>query len=358
MKEIFKGLKVLELANVLAGPATGLFFAELGAQVQKVENKTTGGDITRKWKLAAEDKDASFSAYYAAVNHGKETCMLDLNLAEDREKVYSLIASADIVITNFREKEAKKLGMRYADFCIRNKQIIHGNITAYGEQDERPGFDLLLQAETGFMSMNGSPESGPLKMPVAMIDLLASHQLKEGILVALIRKIKTGQGAYVCVSLYDTAIASLVNQAANYLNTACVPGTTGSAHPNIAPYGEILQTRDGVKIVLAIGTDKQFAALCLLLEQPALASDAKYKTNPERVRNRLVLNKMLQEAAMRLDAADLLEQARKLQVPLASIECLDAVFRASAAQAMVREEWREGKLLKTVRSIAFRAPEA
>jgi crotonobetainyl-CoA:carnitine CoA-transferase CaiB-like acyl-CoA transferase len=353
MKEIFKGMQVLELASVLAGPGTGLFFGELGARVQKIENKTTGGDVTRKWKLQSEAKDAPFSAYYASVNHGKEICLLDLNLPEDREKVYLQIASADVVITNFREKEAKKLGMRYVDFQIYNMEIIHGNITAYGEHDERPGFDLLLQAETGFMSMNGSPESGPLKMPVAMIDLLASHQLKEGLLVAMLQKMKTGQGAYVSVSLYETALASLVNQASNYLNSSYVPGTSGSLHPNIAPYGEILHTRDGSKIVLAIGTDKQFIALCQLLDLGGLASEPPFATNADRVKHRVSLNELLNESSRRLDVSFILERASILQVPLGKIHSLDVVFSAAAAQDMIRTEIRDGMLLKSVSSVAF-----
>jgi crotonobetainyl-CoA:carnitine CoA-transferase CaiB-like acyl-CoA transferase len=353
MKEIFKDLNVLELASVLAGPATGLFFAELGARVQKVENKTTKGDVTRTWKLHAEAKDAPFSAYYASLNHGKEICLLDLNMPEDREKVYRQIASADVVITNFREKEAKKLGMRYADFQLYNKEIIHGNITAYGEHDDRPGYDLLLQAETGFMSMNGSAESGPLKMPIAMIDVLASHQLKEGLLVAMLQKMKTGQGAYVSVSLYETALASLVNQAANYLNTSYIPGIAGSLHPNIAPYGEILLTQDESKIVLAIGTDKQFAALCQLLSLNRLIGDPRFATNAERISNRASLKEMLIAAARRLDASVILEKASILQVPLGIIQSLDAVLNSPAAQDMIREEIRDGMLLKSVRSVAF-----
>jgi crotonobetainyl-CoA:carnitine CoA-transferase CaiB-like acyl-CoA transferase len=354
MNTIFKNLKVIELANVLAGPATGMFFAELGASVVKIENKTTGGDLTRKWKVKEEEPGASVSAYYASVNWGKEVRMLDLTQAPEREEVYQLIAEADIVITNFREGENSRLGMTYEHFRRLNKRIIHGHINAYESGDKRAGFDLVLQAEAGFMYMNGSVESGPLKMPVALIDILASHQLKEGLLLALLRRNETGEGMFVSVSLYEAAIASLANQAANYLNTGSIPGQSGSLHPNIAPYGETIVSRDKKQIVLAIGTDKQFASLCRILNLPDLADNPRFASNSSRIRNRLELSLLLSEASKELDVADLLQQFEDGMVPAGMISTMEEVFSKPAAQAMVLNEIREKVEWKCVSTLAFK----
>ncbi len=354
MKDVLKGLTVIEFANVLAGPAVGMFFAELGAKVIKVENKTTGGDLTRHWKLPGENPLSPVSSYYAAVNFGKEILMLDLNDPSGRKKAGELIQGADMVITNFRKAEAVKFSMRYADLKALNGKIIHGNISAYGEEDSRAGFDLVLQAEAGFMSMNGTAGSGPLKMPVALIDVLAAHQMKEALLLSLIRKMASGQGSFVSVSLYETAISSLVNQASNYLGTGFVPGLNGSLHPNIAPYGEVVVSSDGKSIVLAIGNDKQFSALCGIFELPDTAANTAYSSNASRLKNRILLGKKLAQAALRLDSESLLAKFDVAGIPAGSILSLDEVFAKPQAQKMILEELREGQLLRCVSSLAFK----
>lgn len=353
MKEILKDIKVIEFANVLAGPAAGMFFAELGAKVIKVENKTSGGDLTRHWKLPGENPASSVSSYYASVNWGKEILMLDLTDAADRIKADDLIRDADIIITNFRKADALKLRMRYSDFKILNKQIIHGNISAYGEEDSRAGFDLVLQAEAGFMSMNGTAESGPLKMPVALIDILAAHQLKEALLLSLIRKMKTGEGAHVTVSLYETAIASLANQASNYLTTGFVPSLNGSLHPNIAPYGEIIVSSDGKEVVLAVGNDKQFKALCGVLDLPEMEKDADFSTNLSRLKMRTALGGRLVQAALQFDSKVLLDKLTAAGIPAGFIQPLDEVFRNPEARRMILEELKEGQALRCVSGLAF-----
>jgi crotonobetainyl-CoA:carnitine CoA-transferase CaiB-like acyl-CoA transferase len=354
LKTILKDLKVVEFANVLAGPAVGMFFAELGAKVIKVENKTTGGDLTRHWKHTTEDPASPVSAYYASVNFGKEVILLDLNDMQDREKADQLIRDADIVISNFRKADALKFRMEYSDLKKLNKQIIHGNISAYGEDDPRAGFDLVLQAEAGFMSMNGTAESGPLKMPVALIDVLAAHHLKEGLLLALIRKMKTGEGAHVTVSLYEAAIASLVNQASNYLNAGFVAGLIGSLHPNIAPYGEILLSREGKQIVLAVGNDKQFLALCHVLELTDLASHPEYISNPVRLKNRIQLGTALIKASQKFESEVLLSKLNQAGIPSGLILSLDAVLTNPEVKPMILEELKEGLHMKCVSGLAFR----
>ena len=209
----FEGLTVIELASVLAGPATGMFFSELGARVIKIENALTGGDITRQWKLPSESLTSPVSAYYSSVNFNKEIQFMDLNSGAEKMKLYTLIQSADIVISNYKAGDAEKLGMDYPSLKKVNPQIIYAHLGGFPKGIKRVAFDVVLQAETGFMSMNGTSESGPIKMPVALIDVLAAHQLKEVLLLALLNREKTGSGAYVSTTLYESAIASLANQA-------------------------------------------------------------------------------------------------------------------------------------------------
>ena len=258
---MLSNLKVIELASVLAGPDVGMFFSELGAEVIKIENKLLNGDVTRKWKSANEDKNTNVSAYFSSVNWNKKHLFLNLTDKVDKQKVYNLIASADIVITNFKPGDDTKLGMDYSTLKNHNSSLIYGVINGYGSNSKRVAYDVILQAETGFMSMNGTLESGPIKMPVALIDVLAAHQLKEGLLLALLNREKTKKGAFVEVSLYDTALASLKNQATNWLMNNFIPQPIGSLHPNIAPYGETFKTKDGKLLILAIGTDHHFKML-------------------------------------------------------------------------------------------------
>ena len=262
---LFKNLKVVELASVLAGPAVGMFFAELGAEVIKIENATTGGDVTRKWKLPTESPNASQSAYYSSVNWNKQTIFADLTTETDQTKIHDLIKTADIIISNFNHQSAQKLKMDYDTLQKINPKLIFAQLTAYGENDDTPAFDVVLQAEAGFMYMNGEAEREAVKMPVALIDLLAAHQLKEGILVALLQRQQTGKGSFVTASLVESAISSLANQATNWLMGNHIPQRMGTMHPNIAPYGDVFYTADDKPIVLAVGTERQFENLCAVL---------------------------------------------------------------------------------------------
>ena len=201
-KQYLKGLKVIELASVLAGPAVAMFFAELGAEVTKIENKKTNGDITRNWKLPTEDPNASISAYYCAVNWNKKVLFLDLTDKSDRNHLISLIKEADILISNFKLSSAKRMALDYEELSKVNPRLIYAQLTGYGGESSRPAFDIVLQAEAGFLFMNGEPGGKPVRMPVALIDLLAAHQLKEGILLALLQRSQTGRGSLVSTSLF------------------------------------------------------------------------------------------------------------------------------------------------------------
>ena len=230
-------LRIIETAAVLAGPAVGLFFAELGAQVIKIENRRTGGDVTRRWKLPEEDPTSTVSAYFSSVNWGKEHLMMDLRDPEERIRFDALIEGADVLITNHLAADAEKLGLQRERISDLNPRLIHAHIKGFADQPERPAFDVVLQGETGYIGMTGTDPEHMAKLPIAMIDVLAAHQLKEGILIALLQRASTGKGAYVEVSLEEAALTGLVNQASNHLMTGAVARPMGTLHPNIAPYG-------------------------------------------------------------------------------------------------------------------------
>jgi crotonobetainyl-CoA:carnitine CoA-transferase CaiB-like acyl-CoA transferase len=349
-----KNLKVVELSNVLAGPAVGMFFAELGATVIKVENKTTGGDMTRKWKLPVEDESSNVSAYFASVNYHKEYLQIDFNNLTDNQKVIDLIQIADIVIVNFKKGDDVKFGFDYEKVKELNPAIIYAHITGYGNDVEKTAFDIVLQAETGFMHMNGTISSGPVKMPVALIDILAAHQLKEAILLALIKRQISETGSYVHVSLYETAIASLANQASNYLMTGSIAQPMGTLHPNIAPYGEIIICKDGVRIILAVGSDSQFKSLCTCLALDNVFINEKFATNKNRINNRGELNELLNSKAADEMSAPLSLKLTASKVPHGFIKNMQQVFENETAKKMILEEEIEGINTRRVSTIAFK----
>lgn len=351
----FQNLRVVELASVLAGPAVGMFFAELGAQVIKVENRQTGGDTTRHWKLPQENPRSPFSAYFHSVNWGKTSLFLDFTQADDHRRLLDLLADADLVICNFKAGSAQKQGLDYPTLSALNPRLIYASINAYGENDPRPGFDVVIQAETGWIFMNGEPDGSPCKMPVALMDLLAAHQLKEGILCALLRRQQTGEGCEVTVSLFDAGISSLANQAANYLNLGVVPQRMGSRHPNIAPYGEVFFTQDDKPLILSPGTERHFQDLCECLDLPQVPQDARFQTNALRLTHRDVLNDLLEPAFSRLSADEILRRCEERKVPVAPIRNLQEVFEMAATKDLIlEEELPDGEVSKRVKTAVFK----
>lgn len=349
----FEGLKVIELASVLAGPAVGMFFAEMGAEVIKIENAPTKGDVTRGWKLPSEATDATYSAYFCAVNWHKKHFFLDLTKIEDQNQVHEWCKDADVVISNFKLSAAHKMKMDYDTIKRINPSIIYAQLTSFGEHDETPAFDIVMQAEAGFLFMTGEPNRTPVKMPVALIDILAAHQLKEAILVGLLHKVRTGQGLYVTASLYDAAVASLANQATNWLMAGHIPQPMGTMHPNIAPYGDIFDTIDSKNVILAIGTDRQFAYLCEIL-QLSLHLDENYKINGNRVKNRSQLKQKLQTAISKITQEDFLSQCKTKGVPAGRVRNMQEVFEVEAAKELILEEkMSDNRISKRVKSVVF-----
>lgn len=350
------GLKVLDLSSVLAGPLTGSFFAELGAEVIKVENSRIGGDVTRQWKLSSEDQIAGHSAYYASANFGKKVLFLDLTQDKDKAQVEKILSEVDIVLSNFQKKTAQKLGFDPSVVVKRFPHLVFTQLSAYSWDDPRPGYDLVMQGETGWISMNGTDTNHFSKLPVAIIDVIASHQMRSGTLLALLNKSKTGKGSVVHVSLFQSAISALANQASNYLMAGHIPQPLGTLHPNIAPYGDIFTTNDGKKVLLAIGSDAQFKKLWFSLN---LDGDVyiNFESNLQRVSARFELTKFLQQSIGRLTYIDFSKVLEAQNLPYTTINNLLDVFNIPLANKMILEEFQDGFLAKSVSNIAFNIEE-
>ncbi len=347
-------IKVIEFASVLAGPAVGMFFSEMGAAVIKIENRRTGGDITRAWKLPSENQDASVSAYWASVNYRKQYLMLDLETPEDASRAQALVQDADVVISNFRPEAARRFGLDPETLRKRHPGLIYAQLDAYPDPDDpRPAFDVVLQADTGFMSMTGEAGRPCVKMPVALIDLLAAHQLKEGILWALWQRERTGEGALVRTSLFESAVASLANQATNWLMAGHLPTPMGSQHPNIAPYGDQVICAGGQVLVLAVGTQRHFERLCAVVGEPEKATDPQFATNRDRVLHRTALVTWLQEKFGRRPIEHWLEQLQEAGVPAAPVRDLQSLFSTPEARSMVLHSEEEGMPTQRVKTVAF-----
>ncbi|MCB0410452.1 MAG: CoA transferase [Flavobacteriales bacterium] len=354
MDKPFKDLKVVELAGVLAGPGVGFFFAELGADVIKIENKRTNGDVTRSWKLKSENPKKATSAYFWSVNPLKRHLFLNLMEEKDKQKVYKEIKTADIVITNYKLGDDKKLGVDYKTLKKIKPDIIYGSINGFGLKSNRTAYDLILQAESGYMYMNGQKESPPTKMPVALVDVLAGHQLKEALLIALLKRERTGKGSHVSSSLFESAISSLTNQGTNWLIAGHIPERIGSKHPNIAPYGELFRTKDKQLVTFAIGSNSQFKNLCTILSLDKLAGDKRFATNQNRIKNRLLLENILDDQIASITFKNLEKACLKLEVPFGKVRNMKEVFEIPESKSMLIPIKDDNKKKYTISSVAFR----
>lgn len=349
---VLADLKVVELASVLAGPLVGSFFAEAGAKVIKYENPE-GGDITRAWKNAGDAPNAQYSAYFSSANYGKVYLKANLLEQEGKRQILSELEDADIVLTNFKKGDAEKFGLSQEFLSKKFPRLIHGQITGFGEDSSRTAFDMVLQAETGYLSMTGTQDT-KAKIPIAMIDVLAAHQLKEGLLLALMQREKTGHGAHVAVSLYDSALSALINQGSSWLMHGLLPEPMGTLHPSIAPYGEILKSKDGSELVLAIGNNQQFKLLCRILGMEELSEDHRFKENPNRVKHRITLLEEMNKLSANHIGQELFEACMEAQLPVGRIRTLDQVFSDKEAQSLVLHERHDDELTKRISGNMFR----
>lgn len=321
-----KGLKVLELARILAGPWAGQVLADLGATVIKVESPK--GDDTRTWgpPFIEQGEDQS-AAYFYACNRGKRSIAVDLKTEYGRTFVQDLAAEADVVIENFKVGGLAAFGLDYASVSARNSAIVYASITGFGQDGpyaRRAGYDYLLQAMSGLMSITGEPDREPQKVGVAITDLFTGLYAVIGIQAALAERTVSGKGQHIDLSLFDTATAMLANQATNYLASGTAPTRLGNAHPNIVPY-QVFEVSDGA-LVIAAGNDGQFQRLCSVLKTPALADDPAYATNAGRVAGRNALVPALQTAIGQWARDDLLAALEAATVPGAPINTVEDVL--------------------------------
>lgn len=350
-----EGLKVLDLSSILAGPLTGSFFAELGADVIKIENKLTNGDATRQWKLKTEDPNAEISAYYCSANFGKKIILLDFSDDNDRLVVEGLLSQCDIIVSNFQKKVAQKFQLDPDSVSKRFPNVIFAQLSAYQYDDPKPGYDLVMQGETGWISMNGTDQDHLAKLPVALIDIIAAHQMKEAILLAMLKKIKTGKGSIIHVSLYKSAISALANQASNYLMAGHVAKPIGTLHPNIAPYGDIFTSEDGKTLILAIGSDAQFKKLWFTLGLDE-ENYHTFETNSERLIKRQDLQSLLQVVFGNMGFIAIQQLLEQNNLPFCFISDMESVFSDKLAQSMVKTTKIDDTTALSVSNVAFKFP--
>jgi crotonobetainyl-CoA:carnitine CoA-transferase CaiB-like acyl-CoA transferase len=318
------GLKVLELARILAGPWAGQLLADLGAEVVKVE-RPGAGDDTRHWgpPFAADGA----AAYFHACNRGKASVAIDFETPEGQAAVRGLAAEADVLIENFKVGGLAKYGLDYASLAKGNEGLVYCSITGFGQDGPyapRAGYDFIIQGMGGAMSLTGEPDGAPQKSGVAYADLFTGLYATVAILAALRERDRTGRGAHIDMALLDTQVAVLGNQALNWMVSGKVPGRMGNGHANLVPY-QAFRTSDG-EVIVAVGNDRQFERLCALLDLPGLAADERYRTNPGRVAHRAELVPVIADAIARRDTAELSEALEAAGIPAGPINAIDAVF--------------------------------
>jgi crotonobetainyl-CoA:carnitine CoA-transferase CaiB-like acyl-CoA transferase len=325
-----QGFRVLDLSRILAGPWASQMLADLGAEVIKVERPGSGDD-TRGWGppyMPDQTGEAtSEAAYFHGANRGKQSVSIDIAQARGQALIRSLVEHCDVFIENFKVGGLKKYGLDYASLQPLNPKLVYCSITGFGQDGpyaQRAGYDFMIQAMGGMMSLTGEADGEPQKIGVALADVTTGLYAANAIQAALIHQLKTGQGQYIDMALLDVQVATLANQAMNYLATGNNPGRYGNAHPNIVPY-QSFQTSDGF-IILAIGNDAQFARFCALAGKPDLATDERYQKNSARVRFRDSLLPIVSEVMQSKSSADWLELLNQRGIPCGPINNLDQVF--------------------------------
>jgi crotonobetainyl-CoA:carnitine CoA-transferase CaiB-like acyl-CoA transferase len=323
------GIRVIELARVLAGPWAGQMLADLGADVIKVENPE-GGDDTRGWGppfVEGKDGENLSAAYYHSTNRGKRSIAVDFSTPEGQEIVRRLVADADVFIENFKLGGLKKYGLDYDSLKVINPRLVYCSITGFGQDGpyaSLAGYDYIVQGMSGFMSVTGAPDGEPMKAGVAIADIFTGIYAVTAIQAALIHVMKTGEGQQVDMALLDVMSAVLANQNMNYLVSGAAPVRLGNAHPNISPY-EVVPVADGY-LILAVGNDGQFRRLCTILGIEAFAEDPRHATNKARVANRDGVRAAVIAETIKWTKADLLAACGQNAVPAGPINSVAEMF--------------------------------
>ncbi|MBI5270510.1 MAG: CoA transferase [Burkholderiales bacterium] len=336
------GLKVLDLSRVLAGPWASQILGDLGADVVKVERPGTGDDTRAwgpPWVAAPEGADAPRqAAYFQCTNRNKRSVAIDLATPEGQAQVRALAEQADVVLENFKVGGLKGYGLDYDSLAAVNPRLVYCSITGFGQTGPyapRAGYDFLIQGMGGLMSLTGRADgedgAGPQKVGVALVDIMTGLYATIAVLAALRHRDATGQGQHIDLALLDVQVATLANQAANYLTSGVAPRRLGNAHPNIVPYQDF-PTADG-DMILAIGNDGQFARFCAIAGHPEWAADERFATNPARVAHRSVLIPLLRQATVMRTTAEWIAALEAQAVPCGPINRLDQVFADPQVQA-------------------------
>jgi crotonobetainyl-CoA:carnitine CoA-transferase CaiB-like acyl-CoA transferase len=317
-----EGVRVLDLSRVLAGPYATMVLGDLGADVLKVEHPVRGDD-TRHWGPPFAGGE---SAYFLSVNRNKRSIGVDLKDQKELERVKTLAAGADVLIENWRRGALEKLGLGYEALREENPDLIYCSITGFGPgpDEDRPGYDFLVQARGGVMGITGQPGGEPTKVGVAISDIVCGLFASNAILAALYRRSATGEGARIEVPLFESTLGWLANRGQEYLISSEDTGLIGNAHPSIVPY-QTFHASDR-PLVVAVGNDTQFANLCRAIGRPELAEDGRYATNPDRVSNREALISELQEQFGKRTADEWAEEIRAAGVPSGPVNTLADVF--------------------------------
>jgi crotonobetainyl-CoA:carnitine CoA-transferase CaiB-like acyl-CoA transferase len=352
------GLRVLELARILAGPWAGQTLADLGADVVKVERPEVGDD-TRTWGppfvVGADGGDLG-AAYFHATNRGKRSIAVDFETDQGREIVRRLAAQADVLIENFKVGGLARFGLDYASLKVLNPRLVYCSITGFGQDGpyaKRAGYDYMIQAMGGLMDLTGAPDGEPMKVGVAVADIFTGVYAVTGILAALQRRERTGEGGHVDMSLLDTQTAVLANQAMNYLASGTSPRRLGNAHPNLVPY-QVFAVADG-HLVVAVGNDGQFRKLCAILGRQELADEPDFRTNPGRVSHRDQLVPIVAELLKPWTRDGLLAALEAAGVPAGPINTVAEVFadpqvRHRGLQVALADEAAVGGVIPGVRT--------
>ncbi len=321
------GLKVIELARILAGPWAGQIFADLGAEVIKIES--AAGDDTRQWgpPFITYADGTSDAAYFHAANRGKSSVVIDFQTCEGQAEVRRLVADADVLIENFKVGTLAKYGLDYASLAALNPRLIYCSITGFGQDGpyaSRPGYDFIVQGMSGIMDLTGNPDGPPQKIGVAFADIMTGLYAVIAIQAALIARAASGSGEHIDMALFDVMTGVLANQAQNYLVTGQSPRRLGNAHPNITPYA-VFPVSDGW-FILAVGNDGQFRRFCAAMGLDALAQDARFTSNALRLEHRAVLEVLIGEATRLHPRDDLLALLENAGVPAGPINTVADAF--------------------------------
>lgn len=336
-KAALDGVLVLDLSRILAGPTATQMLGDLGATVIKIENPATAGDDTRTWGppyVETPDGASDLSAYFLAANRNKHSVAADLSTPDGQDLVRRIAAQAQIVVENYKPGGLAKYGLDYDALSALNPALVYCSISGFGQTGphaSKPGYDLMAQGYGGIMSLTGDPDGSPMKVGVGIADVMCGMNATIGVLAALRHAEATGEGQHIDLALVDSQMAWLINEGTNYLTSHQNPQRRGNGHPNIVPY-DVFPTADG-HIILAIGNDRQFQAMCGAVGRADLAQDPRFATNPLRIENRVALTAAIRETFATHSSQQVLELLQAVKVPCGPIHTVEQALTSDQAKA-------------------------